>query len=66
MWWSVITLTTVGYGDVYPTTVAGKVLAGLIAILGVGAFALPSGILAGAFLDKFRSRNVAPATDVAV
>ena len=54
MWWSVVTLTTVGYGDSYPITVLGKVLAGFIAVLGLGAVALPSGILAGAFMDKLR------------
>ena len=40
MWWSIITLTTVGYGDVFPVTVAGRFLAGVIAILGIGLFAL--------------------------
>ena len=57
MWWSVVTLTTIGYGDVYPVTVIGKILAGGIAVLGVGAVALPSGILAGAFIEKFRNRH---------
>jgi voltage-gated potassium channel len=51
LWWSVCTLTTVGYGDVYPVTAAGKVLAGLIAILSVGLIAMPTGILAAAFSD---------------
>lgn len=54
LWWSVVTLTTVGYGDVYPHTVIGKVLAGVIAILGVGIIALPSGIIAGAFMDRLQ------------
>ncbi len=55
MWWGVATLTTVGYGDVYPVTTLGKILGACIAILGVGLFALPAGILAGGFaeaLDK--------------
>ena len=51
LWWSVCTLTTVGYGDVYPITPAGKVLAGVIAILSVGLIAMPTGILAAAFSD---------------
>jgi voltage-gated potassium channel len=51
LWWSVCTLTTVGYGDVYPITAAGKVLAGVIAILSVGLIAMPTGILAAAFSD---------------
>lgn len=57
MWWSVVTLTTVGYGDVYPVTVPGKVAAGFIAVVGLGTVALPSGIMAGAFIEKFRERQ---------
>ena len=49
MWWGIVTLTTVGYGDVVPITVAGKILGGCIALLGVGLFALPAGILASGF-----------------
>ena len=45
MWWSIITLTTVGYGDVFPVTAAGRLLAGLIAIVGIGLFALPAAFL---------------------
>jgi voltage-gated potassium channel len=52
MWWGVATLTTVGYGDVYPVTVLGKVLGGMIAILGIGLFALPTGILASGFSER--------------
>lgn len=51
-WWAVATLTTVGYGDVYPITGAGKVLGGVIALLGIGLVALPTGILSSAFVDK--------------
>jgi voltage-gated potassium channel len=51
MWWSVATLTTVGYGDMYPVTVAGKIFAGIIAILGIGMFALPAGILGSGFVE---------------
>ena len=57
MWWSVVTLTTVGYGDVYPITVFGKVAAGIIAVIGVGTVALPGGIMAGAFIEEFRERR---------
>jgi voltage-gated potassium channel len=53
MWWAVMTLTTVGYGDVYPVTAAGKALAGTIALLGIGAFALPTSILGAGFLAEF-------------
>ncbi len=51
LWWSVITLTTIGYGDVYPITVAGKYVAGIVAVAGIGVIALPTGILAAAFSD---------------
>lgn len=51
MWWGIATLTTVGYGDVYPITGLGKLLGGIIAILGIGLFALPTGILASGFSD---------------
>lgn len=57
MWWAVATLTTVGYGDVYPITPLGKLLGGFIAVLGIGMFALPAGILASAFGDEIRSRH---------
>ncbi len=48
-WWGIITLTTVGYGDVVPITGWGKFFGGIIAILGIGIFALPAGILASGF-----------------
>jgi voltage-gated potassium channel len=57
MWWCVTTLTTVGYGDVYPVTVIGKFLTACIAILGIGMFALPAGILASGFSDEFKKRR---------
>ena len=57
MWWSIITLTTVGYGDVSPVTGPGKVIAGFIAILGIGLFAVPAGILGSAFLEQIERRN---------
>ena len=55
MWWGVATITTVGYGDVYPITSLGKILGSLIAILGVGIFALPAGIIASGFESEIRS-----------
>jgi len=54
MWWSVATLTTVGYGDVVPVTVLGRIAAALTAVTGIGIIALPTGILAAAFSDGIR------------
>lgn len=54
MWWSVATLTTAGYGDMYPVTVTGRILASFISILGIGLFALPAGILASGFSAEFK------------
>ena len=54
MWWSIVTLTTVGYGDVYPITTLGKFFGSAIIILGIGTVALPSGILASAFSEHTR------------
>jgi voltage-gated potassium channel len=57
MWWAVITLTTVGYGDVAPITPVGKVLAGFVAIGGVALVALPAGIMASAFSEAIHHRR---------
>lgn len=57
MWWAVATLTTVGYGDVYPVTALGKFGGALIALVGVGMFAMPAGILAQGFADECRKRR---------
>ena len=59
MWWGVVTLTTVGYGDVYPETFWGKILGAVIALLGVGMIALPAGILGSGFVDELRSKREA-------
>jgi voltage-gated potassium channel len=57
MWWGVATLTTVGYGDVYPVTSMGRFFAAIIAILGIGVFALPAGILASGFADIMEEKR---------
>jgi voltage-gated potassium channel len=54
-WWSVATLTTVGYGDVYPVTGLGKLLSGIIALIGIGFVALPTGIISSAFIEKIQT-----------
>ena len=54
IWWSVVTLTTTGYGDMYPVTNLGKGLASIIMMTGVAFFALPAGIITAGFIDEFR------------
>jgi len=58
MWWSIITMTTVGYGDVTPITIMGKVLASIISIISIGIVALPAGLLASGFSEAIRQRRV--------
>lgn len=57
LWWAVVTLTTVGYGDVYPITPLGRFAAALIALAGIGIVAMPTGIIASAFAEEFRERH---------
>jgi len=57
MYWSIITLTTVGYGDVYPATVGGKVVAGVTAVLGLVMLSLPVGIIATSFAEVIHRRD---------
>ncbi len=57
MWWSVITMTSIGYGDVIPITVIGKILASIIGIISIGIVALPAGLLASGFSEALRQRR---------
>jgi voltage-gated potassium channel len=57
MWWAVVTLTTVGYGDAVPITTAGKIIAGVVTIIGVGMVALPTGILLAGLQDQVHRRR---------
>lgn len=57
MWWGVVTLTTVGYGDIYPVTPLGKLLGAILAILGIGIFALPAGVLASGFSEEIERKR---------
>ncbi|MGP9807133.1 ion transporter [Halomonas sp. AOP12-C2-37] len=57
LWWSIATLTTVGYGDVTPITALGKFFAGLTAVAGIGIIAMPTGILAAAFSDALQKKS---------
>lgn len=57
MWWAVVTVTTVGYGDVVPVTDAGKVFAGFLSLLGIAMMALPAAILASGFYREVHGRS---------
>ena len=54
MWWGVSALTTVGYGDMYPITPLGKFLGAIISLLGIGLFAMPTGILSAGFVEEIK------------
>ena len=60
MWWGMMTLTTVGYGDVYPVTALGKLCGMAISLLGVGVFALPAAILGSGFVDELQKHKKPP------
>jgi voltage-gated potassium channel len=57
MWWAVVTLTTVGYGDVVPITLAGRIVAGFTMVMGMMMLALPIGIVATAFAEEIHRRE---------
>jgi voltage-gated potassium channel len=57
LWWGIVTLTTVGYGDITPVTPWGQVAGGFTAVLGLLMFAIPIGILASAFIEAVRRRD---------
>lgn len=57
IWWSVITVTTIGYGDIYPITFGGKILGMILAMVGIGLVALPTGILTSGFIRALRSEK---------
>ncbi|MCW5744562.1 MAG: cyclic nucleotide-binding domain-containing protein [Alphaproteobacteria bacterium] len=57
MWWAIVTLTTTGYGDVTPQTVAGRMVAGVVMVSGIAVFAMWAGILASGFSVELRRRD---------
>jgi voltage-gated potassium channel len=57
MWWAISTLTTVGYGDVVPVTVLGKLLGSIIAILGIAMFAVPAGLISSSFTEYVQHKK---------
>ena len=56
-WWSTITLTTIGYGDVYPITIIGKICTVIISISGIGIVAIPTGIIAAGFSELLNKKK---------
>jgi|WetSurMetagenome_2_1015567.scaffolds.fasta_scaffold217144_2 voltage-gated potassium channel len=58
MWWAVVTLATVGYGDIYPVTTLGKVIGGLVVVIGIMIFALPAAILSAGFIGEIQEKRV--------
>lgn len=57
LWWAIITFTTVGYGDIYPITVLGKMLGGIISLIGIGMIAIPTGIISSAFMNVIQEKK---------
>lgn len=57
LWWAICTLTTVGYGDVYPVTTVGRFFAAVISLVGIGIIAIPTGIIAGGFSSAISARD---------
>jgi voltage-gated potassium channel len=57
MWWAIETITTVGYGDMVPATLAGRVLGGIISVIGIGTLALFSGLITVGYLNQLRLRR---------
>ena len=57
LWWAMCTLTTVGYGDIYPVTAIGKLFASIISLVGIGIMAIPTGIIAAGFTSMINERS---------
>lgn len=56
-WWAIVTMTTIGYGDVFPVTYMGKIVGSTMALLGIGLVAMPTGIISAGFLEKINERQ---------
>lgn len=64
MWWAVASLTTVGYGDIYPVSPLGKLMASVIALLGIGFVALPTGILSSGYIEELKNERSRSGDDI--
>ena len=56
-WWAIITFTSVGYGDIYPITTEGRVIASVMAMIGVMTLSLPTAIISGAFVEYLQNNK---------
>ena len=54
IWWAIATLTTIGYGDIYPITAIGKLLASVVALIGIGLIAIPTGLISAAYVKALK------------
>ena len=63
LWWAIATFTTVGYGDIYPITALGKVLSAIIALLGIGLVAVPTGIISAGFMEQMEQEKTNTESD---
>jgi voltage-gated potassium channel len=63
LWWALATLTTVGYGDVYPITTGGRIFTGLVLMVGIGIVAVPAGLITAALLNNRTGGATPPVTD---
>lgn len=63
MWWAVTTLTTVGYGDIYPVTLGGRIFTFVILVLGLGVVAVPTGLVASALTEKRDDDDISETPD---
>ena len=57
IWWAVATLTTIGYGDIYPITAMGKIIASSLAFVGVGLVAIPAGLISAAYVEEINNQK---------
>lgn len=57
IWWAVATLTTIGYGDIYPITAMGKIIASSLAFVGIGLVAIPAGLISAAYVEEINNQK---------
>lgn len=64
MWWAMSTITTVGYGDIYPITTTGRIISGFITFLGIGLTAIPTGIISAGFIEQSKTMKNSKSKEV--